>query len=302
MFTLSTYFIGSHEIVSVRNQRGTGLDFIPKKGGAIHQLYMGKHGTPILDSFVEGDDIDDNPWHKQALLFPFPNRLKDGTYVHNGINYHFPINEIDRNNALHGFLFNESLEVSEINKREKEVEIILTYSYEGQYAYYPFPCKLTVNYLVTENEFKLSFKIENTGKTSLPYGFGWHSYFLFEHQAEISMPASYQQVVDKRLLPTGKEVLYDDLLEYKTLEENLDTCFRFIDKQSRSITIGNKEGHQLEVRAGESMDYIQIFNPEPNRIAVEPITCNINAFINKKGLNILKPNEKDIHQCSIVLL
>jgi len=301
MFTLSTYFIGSYEIISVRNQHGEGIDFIPKKGGAIHQLYMGKHCIPILDQFTEGNDIDTNPWHKQALLFPFPNRLKDGTYVHDGVTYHFPINEKDRNNALHGFLFNEPFEVSKINKKESEVEIILTYTYQGQYAYYPFPCKLTVNYLVTENTFYLSFQIENIGKTTLPYGFGWHSYFLFKHLVKVGMPTTNKQIVDARLLPTGEEVLYNDLLEYKTLEENLDTCFRFIDKKSRSITVGSENEHQLKIQSDESMDYIQIFNPEPNRIAVEPITCNINALINKEGLNILKPNETNIHHCSITL-
>lgn len=300
MFKQTTYSINSYEVLSVRNLKGVGIDIIPQKGGAIHQLYLGENGTPILNPFIKGTDIKSNPWYKQALLFPFPNRLNNGTYVHNDIEYHFPINETDRNNALHGFLNKETLEVSEVNCKENEVEVKLTYEYNGHYPHYPFPCKLSITYLVAENTFQLSFQIENTGSTSLPYGFGWHPYFLFEHQAEISMPTTYRQIVDKRLLPTGEEVLYNDLTTYKTLHTSLDTCFRFIDNPT--VKIGNSNSYQLEIRSTQSMDYMQIFNPEPNLIAVEPVTCNIDAFNTKKGLTNLMPNEYGIHQCEVLFI
>jgi len=301
MFTQNSYYIGAYEVISIRNKQGVGIDFIPKKGGAIHQLYLGKLGIPILTPFVEGDDIKYNPACKQALLFPFPNRLEDGTYTHDQKEYHFPINEKDRNNALHGFLLNEELEVDEVTTKEGEIKIELSLTYKGQYSFYPFPCELKITYIVSENLFQLHFQVENTGKSSLPYGFGWHPYFLFNEQPNISMPRAFEQLVDERLLPTGEEIFFDDLLAYTTVKRHFDTCFRFEKTHPSTIKIGSENGHQLKISSDDSMDYVQIYTPSPTIIAVEPLSCNINALRNKNGINSLAPSQTTTHKINVSL-
>ena len=37
------------------------------------------------------------------MLIPFPNRIEAGTYTFEGVTYELPIDEHERNNAIHGY-------------------------------------------------------------------------------------------------------------------------------------------------------------------------------------------------------
>jgi len=49
----------------------------------------------------------------------------------------------------------------------------------------------------------------------------------------MSMLLSYEQLVDERLLPTGEEIIFDDLLAYTLVKRDFDTCFRFEKTQAQ---------------------------------------------------------------------
>ena len=49
--------------------------------------------------------------YASSILFPFANRIKDGTYEFDGNTYQFEINEKKLNNALHGLVYNKTFEV-----------------------------------------------------------------------------------------------------------------------------------------------------------------------------------------------
>lgn len=302
MFAQSNYTIGSYQVVSIKNQHGIGFDFIPQKGGAIHQVYLGEQAIPLLDPFLEGEDISVDPRFKQALLFPFPGRVPAGKYSFNGRYFNFPINEKERNNALHGFLYREDLDMGNIELLEEKAIIDLAYNYEGQYAYYPFPCKIKITYTITASALELVFTIENTGELSLPYGFGWHPYFKFADKVKLSMPVVYHQILDSRMLPTGEENFVDRFLKHNEIVESLDDSFRFVDEGASVIKLGGENNIQLQIMMDDTMGYIQLYKPEYNCIAVEPLTCGINAFNTGKGLITLMPGEKQVHTCQISLL
>lgn len=46
--------------------------------------------------------------YASSILFPFANRIKDGTYTYNNETYKFPVNEVPNNNALHGLVFDKT--------------------------------------------------------------------------------------------------------------------------------------------------------------------------------------------------
>lgn len=46
-----------------------------------------------------------------SILFPFANRIKDGKYVFNKVTYQTEINQVEENNALHGFVHNKEFEL-----------------------------------------------------------------------------------------------------------------------------------------------------------------------------------------------
>ena len=48
---------------------------------------------------------------KGASLMPWANRIANGTYNFYGKTYNLPVNEPERNDAMHGFLFKTNLEL-----------------------------------------------------------------------------------------------------------------------------------------------------------------------------------------------
>jgi len=300
MFTKNTYNIGSFEVISVRNSQGIGIDFIPQKGGAIHQLYLGAKADPIFSSFNQGDDIELDVLFKQALLFPFSSRLKAGKYSFEGKNYNFPINEVENNNALHGFLSKETLEVESIDLSEDKAIINLVYKYDGGLKHYPFPFQINITYTVSQSEFALDFTIENQGSTSLPYGFGWHPYFEFKEGIRINMPESLKQLVDAKGIVTGQEKAFSDLSKYEVLTEPYDTCFKYQEKKPHTLVLGMGDEYSIELWQDETLGYIQLYTPSFKQIALEPLTSNINALNTKKGLITLPAGEDNTHQIKII--
>lgn len=299
MYTQKTYSIGQFEVISVRNKRGIGIDFIPQKGGAIHQLYLGEHANPLLDPFLEGDDIEIDPLFKQALLFPFSSRLTAGKYSFEDNDYQFPINEKEKNCALHGFLYKENLEVSSIELEEEKAIVQLTYLYEGHFSYYPFPCKIQLTYSISESLFQFDFNIENTGRSTLPYGFGWHPYFKYKEDIKVKMDATNCQSVDKQGALNGEEYYFDGLSEYKVLDKKYDTCFKYIEQTPHTLLLGMGNAYELNLWQDETMGLIQLYTPGFNQIALEPLTSNINALNTNDGLIRLNPEESKHHRIKI---
>ena len=80
------------------------------------------------------------------VLFP-PNRIADGTFTADGKIYNFPINEIARNNHIHGFLHRRAWIVTKTETSENSAIVELTFDRNKdtdfyQYLPHEFECKL----------------------------------------------------------------------------------------------------------------------------------------------------------------
>ena len=64
----------------------------------------------------------------RQFLFPFANRIKDGLYSFNEIEYQLEINQKEENNALHGLVYNKPFKV--INKEVSDNEASIKLEYE----------------------------------------------------------------------------------------------------------------------------------------------------------------------------
>ena len=86
--------------------------------GEQYAIYFGDQSVAVteqgatLRSFrVAGRDVilpfaeDELPFNSQGQhLLPWPNRIRDGRWVHDGVSQQLPINEIERHNAIHGLV------------------------------------------------------------------------------------------------------------------------------------------------------------------------------------------------------
>ena len=106
-------------------------------------------------------------WANHApLLFPFAGRLKDNEFIYGGRAYPMKI---------HGFA--DASEFSLESKTETEITLSLSSSEETR-ELFPFDFLFTATYTLDGESVRLTVKVENTGKKSLPYVFGWHPGFL----------------------------------------------------------------------------------------------------------------------------
>ena len=298
MFKLQVSAIGKFKKYEFQHEASeTHFSIIPEFGALILQVTF--RGRDLLNACQSAEEIFENNAYKNSLLLPFPNRLKHGKYSWNGADYQFPLNNPEPPvNALHGFACNYSTSVEKIALDDDSASIICRLDYDGEFEYYPFPFSAFFEFKIdTSGNFNIGMKIKNTGATTLPFGTGWHPYFKLDGQLKnwhLKLPESLKIEVDKIMIPTGEEtpITIDNLL----INSELDTGFKFKKTGKILKTVLKNENSKLtfwQETGVRKFNFLQVYIP-PNRdcIAIEPMTCNIDAFNNQEGLISLSPNEE----------
>lgn len=308
MFQLTHPDIYNIPSFSFQHPDGYQLQVLPSEGAVIMDLTI--KGKSILAAYQSKQEINDMLFYKNEILTPFPNRIQNGTYLFEHKIYQFPINNPEFQAALHGFVYNKSFEVMNTECRKNSCSITLSYTYSGDQMAFPFPFNLELKYsLHVETGFQLDYHIQNTGKTKMPVGFGWHPYFTFGkkiNEATLRLPKVEKIEVNKNMIPTGKKYIFNNFDTSKKIGDyQLDTCFRVVENSEiERIEVSLEcENHQISYwqKTGQrQFNYIQLYIP-PDRlsIAIEPMTCNIDAFNNKEGLVVLAPDEVTGSSCGV---
>lgn len=232
--------------------------------------------------------------YNSAILFPFPNRIANGSYKFKNNSYNLKINEIALKNRLHGLVFNKSFTLKEHNTSEESAKIVFNYAYKGITEGFPFPYNLELTYIFSRNKVSLNFEVLNTGKTTFPFGIGWHPYFKVANlkNSILDFDAETQFLVDKNMIPTQEAPL-----KFKTplliKDTFLDDCF-ITEKSNVSLKtdISNLE---INFSSKKPTSFLQVYTPNTrDSIAIEPMTCAPNSFNNNYGLLTLEPSKKYI--------
>ena len=273
---------------------GHGFDIVPATAANVTEIRFA--GTNVLDGYTTPDELQAGKWGKSAILFPFPNRLRDGRYTWLGRGYSFPLNNAAMNNAIHGFVRHESFQVERIELTRERASITSRFVADGKNPAYPFPFTLDVTFAIdTRGEFVATFSVTNQHHESIPIGLGWHPYFRLAPQANdhrLQLPPCERVEIDERMIPTGKRSTYSVFQDEQMLgETQLDTCFAALPGESIVRAILRAQGHALTFEAPrERFPFFQVFTPPARTsIAIEPMTCNVDAFHNREGLVELAP-------------
>jgi aldose 1-epimerase len=280
------------------------VSIIPQFGANINELVM-KHGSgliAILDGNTKKDQFKGSGIFNSAKLLPFPNRIENGIYSFNGQNYQLEINYKNEGNAIHGLIYDKPFELIHSESSETFAEIVLAYQYDARLSGFPFKYKVEMVYRLEVNKGLIcKTNVLNTDNKPMPFGDGWHPFFSFNKSIDdlyLKFSAEELILVDDRLIPTGefkKFDQYNSLAPIKNAE--FDTCFLLSQRSKEHTT----EIYDPETNARISIwqetgprkyNYLQIYTPlQRKSIAIEPMTCNVNAFNNHKGLIILNPGE-----------
>ncbi len=286
------------------------VELAPERGACITDIVL--QGRSILDGNRTPIDLDLNNWGKSGLLYPFPNRLKLGAYKWQGNTYQFPLNDVPRDNALHGFGMAKPITVDDITLTTDSASISGHYDYPGDLHYYPFPFIFRFGLtLRAGGAVELELGVTNTGSQSIPMGFGWHPYFQLAEKiesVELKLPDLQMVGVDQDMIPTGKRYAYDEFAAWRPIGATvLDNCFAIPPSSGDRLEIGLRTGERhlrywQETGEGK-FQFVQLFTPPMREsIAIEPMTCNIDAFNNGEGLIELEAGQSVSARCGLELL
>lgn len=301
MYQLTQTPFGRYQRLTISSaDESQSMSIVPGQGANLLSLRFGEQEW--LEGCSTPEHLTANPWSRSSLLFPFPNRLRDGRYEWRGKTYQFPTNDTQRDNALHGFTPMAVLPfaVIEITLEADHAAVLLRYAYPGDRESYPFPFHIDFRVTLRDGgRVDFDLRMKNTGTQPIPAGLGYHPYFRVGEKVndyELELPAVKMIGVDQRMIPNGKVYDYDTYASAQTMGvEVLDNCFRLEERSGRVRTAVTGEYGRLEFwqEAGpDGFPYLQVFtHPDRTSLALEPMTCNVDAFNNQQGLVVLDPGE-----------
>lgn len=304
VFSFLKSLYGSTSLWVIKNNfTGEAVSFFPAYGAMLyslelHQLHSGKT-LQILDTVKDFVELENNPAYKGTVLFPFPNRIKDGKYQFHNTTYQLPINENELHHALHGLCYNKPFTVAEQRDSPFQAETELVYEENGLTPGYPFKSALHLTYTLTaEGKFVCRATVKNLDDKTIPAGIGFHPYFKLSVEAnelELKVPSHTIFEVDKRMIPVNTMKNYDFMVQKKIGNNNLKSCY-IMDAEEAVATTEITDATDnvtilFEQETGfRKFNYLQLYVPENRQcIAIEPQTCAADSFNNTTGLIELLP-------------
>ena len=225
----------------------------------------------------EADEI--RPGYRGAVLAPWPNRVVDGTYTFDGIEYQLPLTEPSRSHALHGLVCwtDWTLESRASDSVTLRTTIVPS---DG----YPHPVAVLASYRLDDDGLTTTVTAENLGANTAPYGTGPHPYLVAGPGTvddwTLEFPAaSYLTVTPDRLSPVAT-VSVDTTPEFDFRTPSvigdtfIDHAFTAIARDtngSASVVVTSPTGTGVRMSFGSDLPWLQVHTadrpaPAPSRI------------------------------------
>ena len=262
--------------------------------GVYAKLYLNDGGSLqelILNNIKLISDLSPLTYkstYASAILFPFANRIEDGTYRFNEKQFQFATNNKEENNALHGLVYNKLFSIKATSTDKDSAQLILEYEYDPPEDSFPFPFNIQLKYTFTKNRLDLNVLVENKTARAFPFTIGWHPYFFSENLNKSFLDFESHlklNIGDRNIGRDLQEVKHNDSLSLNN--KSLDDCW-LLDGNN---VIFKTPAYSLNLSSSEPNSFLQVYTPpKKNTIALEPTTGVSNSFNNKIGLKVLKPN------------
>lgn len=236
------------------------------------------------------------------ILFPTPNRIKNGTYVWQGQEY--VMTKRGQKVLSHGLVKDEPFTVTRVEAGEDsavcEAEIAIAPG-DALYEGYPFACTLSVRYTLTAAGLHLDLTVRNDGGRELPFGLAVHPYFSKRGDASkvaIKVPVRRVYEADESLIPSGRivpandsQTLWDDFHAVESLY--LDNVFRGMTSDLEALV--RYEDMIIHIRSSDCFRNAVVYTPhdrpgfciEPQTNATNCVNMHAQGLIDESGLMVL---------------
>lgn len=307
--------IDGYEVCLLRDE-GAGSEawVVPEIGANCFRfrVKVGDRLLEIIDPPPSLDELKRSPsGYGNPVLFPFPNRIRDGTFTFEGKTYRFE-KRPGWQHSIHGLVYTRRWRVIETDKGNGAAVTLRFDSREhpdvmGQY---PFPFVADLTYSLRGWVLEVDFRVENVGDGRMPMGYGLHPYFRAPISPEtppekclIRIPARKLWVLED-YLPTGEVIPVDEARDFRTPKplagvklDDVYTDLIYEDGLSRCFIDDTVAKLKTVVEAERIFRELVVYTPpRGGAICFEPYTCptdapNLAAKGLEVGLIVLNPKE-----------
>ena len=271
----------------------------------------------VVDVFVPPANVSglrDVPFTGgNPILFPFPNRVRDGVYAFESQTYHMDklmATGWDRGagQAIHGLVGDKAWTVTEAFADDGAAvlhSVLQLDAFPDIVEQYPFPCLLEVRYTLRDGQLTMHITVQNTGDKTLPMGFGIHPWFPTRLRPGTRLPADLAKITMeqragslvhvpaeaiwelKDLMPTGNVLPVEggpyDLRAFAPLADHFfDDVFTRVRRRADGWSEGGLRdpdtGLEMYLAADDKFREWVLYAPlNAPVIALEPYTCATDA-------------------------
>ena len=316
--------VDGFEIYALRHEGTAVAKVVPALGNNcfVYRVSYQSEWYDIIDPPPDLSTLEQRPTaFGNPILFPFPNRIRDGKWEFEGKTYQFDKSP-DSPTTIHGLLLNRpyTVDASFIESTARDFNqprgAILKCSLNSEefpdvIRQYPFPFKIEITYTLQDSVLSMYTTIINTGETNMPMGYGIHPYFNVNisgtanaQEALISVPANKYWELDDVLVPTGAILDVKGTLDLRDGQpfgkiklDHVFTDVQMVDSVSRCSIVNQDTGYGMVMESDSIFRELVVYTP-PGRDAIcfEPYTCPTDAInLESKGIPagviVLSPKE-----------
>lgn len=318
--TISTELRGGHTIYTLGDEStGASASVIPSYGFNLFDLHLPLAGRPRpIVATDPGWEADPSKPARQGfpVLFPFPNRIRDGRYSFAGKDYQLELTKPPH--AIHGFALDAAWDVVDHGTDSRGAHLAGRYQIakhsSRQTPNWPADAILELKYTLAGRTLTLDARVTNPSDAELPYGLGFHPYFHLPLQPRADLGSTQVVLPGRRIwelqdaLPTGRTLDVPPALDFRRgrsmtglTADDVYTSLEFDELEQVSCRLIDEAlGAEFRLNFDHNYRELVVFTPpaKPGVIAVEPYTqttdaINLQARGIDAGLRILEPGASD---------
>jgi aldose 1-epimerase len=242
------------------------------------------------------------------VLFPFPNRIRDGHFTWNGKDYQLPRNDHSHVNAIHGFAFDRPWHI--VDQGSNAESAWVTGEFRGSTdapdftAHWPADYQIRITYRLLPLALRIEAVVSNPDTRPLPFGLGYHPYFRVppvpnSSASDCTVQAHAREVWElQQSLPTGARgaaVAPRDLTAPRPFESlRLDDVYTglegapVVDGLRLLGTVRQPSyGIEMGVLASPAFRELVLYTPGHRQaVCLEPYTCVTDAVnMQQRGID-----------------
>lgn len=248
------------------------------------------------DILFTAPDWQQNPVPTRSghpVLFPFPNRMRAGSFAFEGKTFQLPLNEASGKHAIHGFTPRVPWRVIGLGVTAESAfvtgEFQISKDAPHAVACWPADARLRLTYRLSASALRVEAEVDAADGKALPFGLGYHPYFrapggasdiadwvLTAHAADVWASADN--------LPTGKKGPAPAPLDFQAGRPvgstHLDTPYGTLSPHMGTIATleAPSQTTRLIVAVDPAFRELLLFTPLHRKaVAIEPYTCATDA-------------------------